>query len=44
MNLIALGTAKIPNNASWRIPFGLFYVAPAIVIAGLHWVPEVCSN
>lgn len=41
MNLICLGTSKIPNNSSWRIPFGLFYVVPSIVIAGLYWVPEV---
>ena len=42
MNLVALGTNKIPDNRSWRILFGLFYIAPAIVIAGLYWVPEVC--
>lgn len=41
MNLVALGTQHIHNNASWRILFGLFYVVPAIVIAGLYWVPEV---
>lgn len=44
MNLVALGTNHIADNRSWRILFGLFYVAPAIVIAGLHWVPEVCST
>ena len=41
MNLVALGTSTIPENRSWPIPFGLFYVDPAIVIAGLHWVPKV---
>ena len=40
MNLVALGTNEIKDNRSWRILFGLFYIAPAIVIAGLHWVPE----
>ena len=40
MNLIALGTNHIHDNRSWRILFGLFYVAPAIVMAGLYWVPE----
>ena len=40
MNLVALGTNEIPDNRSWRILFGLFYIAPTIVMAGLHWVPE----
>ena len=43
MNLVALGTKGIPENRSWRILFGLFYIAPAIVLAGLYWVKMISS-
>ncbi|KAJ5604620.1 sugar transport protein [Penicillium lagena] len=37
---ITRGTSTIPNNASWRIPFGLILIIPAIVISLIWFTPE----
>jgi len=35
-----VGTQTIESNASWQIPFGLYFVAPTIVAASIWFVPE----
>ena len=40
MNLVTKGTVQIAGNASWKIPFGLFYIVPTIVFAGSWFIPE----
>ena len=41
MNLICLGTSKLTDDRAYRIPYGLFYVIPCIVMAGTWlFVPE----
>lgn len=44
MSLICLGTSKIKNENSFRIPFGIFFVIPTIVFLGTFWMPEVCHT
>jgi hypothetical protein len=39
-SLVCLGTKTIPSNASWRIPVGLQFVAPSIIVALLPFMPE----
>lgn len=39
-SLVNLGTEQIPNDASWRIPIGLQFVVPIILIALWWQVPE----
>lgn len=41
MSLICFGTSKLDGNKSWLIPFGLFFVIPAIVAACIWFIPEV---
>lgn len=40
MNFIIKGTASINGNASWMIPFGLFYIVPTIGGAFFWMLPE----
>ncbi|KAF4472085.1 sugar transporter [Fusarium albosuccineum] len=40
INCVCLGTSKIPDNRSWRIPIGLFYLIPTIIAVGIWFLPE----
>lgn len=40
VNGICRGTSAIPNNNSWMIPFGLFYVIPTFVACAVWFIPE----
>ncbi|KAI1414454.1 general substrate transporter [Hypoxylon sp. FL1857] len=40
MSLICFGTSNLEGNKQWQIPFGLFFVIPAIVAACIWFVPE----
>ncbi|KAM0328319.1 hypothetical protein ACHAPQ_007190 [Fusarium lateritium] len=40
INSICFGTSTLPDNRAWRIPLGMFYIVPTIVIAGIWFVPE----
>ncbi|KAF5976405.1 RGT2-like protein [Fusarium bulbicola] len=31
---------SLPDNRAWRIPLGMFYIVPSIVVAGIWFVPE----
>lgn len=39
-SLVNLGTKGIPSDASWRIPVGLQFVVPVILLAFLPFIPE----
>ena len=39
-SLVNLGTQGIPSDASWRIPVGLQFVIPAILLSLWKFVPE----
>ncbi|QRD85451.1 general substrate transporter [Aspergillus flavus] len=40
INSICRGTSKIQDDRAWRIPLGLFYIVPAIVLSLIWFVPE----
>ncbi|OOQ90959.1 putative sugar transporter [Penicillium brasilianum] len=40
INSICRGTSTLEGNKSWRIPFGLFYVIPTIIICLIWFIPE----
>ncbi|KAJ3539250.1 hypothetical protein NM208_g5562 [Fusarium decemcellulare] len=40
INCVCLGTSNLPDNRSWRIPIGLFYLIPTIIAAGIWFLPE----
>lgn len=40
MSLICRGTSTISGNASWRVPLGIFYVIPSLLLAGVWFMPE----
>ncbi|KAI9148952.1 Major facilitator-type transporter ecdD [Paramyrothecium foliicola] len=40
MSGICRGTSDIPSHASWRIPLGLFFIIPSILLIGVWWLPE----
>ncbi|KAF6834706.1 vegetative cell wall protein gp1 [Colletotrichum plurivorum] len=40
VNAVARGTGSLNSSAAYLIPYGLFYVVPVIVIAGIWFVPE----
>ncbi|RKK94848.1 hypothetical protein BFJ71_g8715 [Fusarium oxysporum] len=40
INSICFGTSSLPDNRAWRIPLGMFYIVPCIVVAGIWFVPE----
>ncbi|KAF4967540.1 hypothetical protein FSARC_4925 [Fusarium sarcochroum] len=40
INCVCLGTSRIPDNRSWRIPLGLFYLIPTIIAIGIWFLPE----
>ncbi|KAI8313040.1 MFS transporter fmqE [Colletotrichum sp. SAR11_59] len=41
VNSVCRGTSTLEGNASWRIPMGLFYVIPVIVMCLIFFIPEV---
>lgn len=41
---MARATGSLDSPAAFRIPYGLFYVVPAIVVCGTWFVPEVRNN
>ncbi|KEZ40912.1 hypothetical protein SAPIO_CDS7913 [Scedosporium apiospermum] len=40
INSICLRTSTLPDDRAWRIPVGLFYIIPSIIIALIFFVPE----
>lgn len=40
INCVCLGTSHLPDNRSWRIPIGLFYLIPSIIAVGVWFLPE----
>ncbi|KAJ5110665.1 hypothetical protein N7532_001200 [Penicillium argentinense] len=40
INGICRGTSTIEGNNSWRIPFGLFYAIPSIILCLIWFIPE----
>ncbi|KAH7347319.1 general substrate transporter [Plectosphaerella cucumerina] len=40
MSIICRATSEIPGNASWRIPYGLFFIIPTLLAVGVWWIPE----
>ncbi|RSM04056.1 hypothetical protein CEP52_007009 [Fusarium oligoseptatum] len=40
VSIITRGTSDIPSNASWQIPYGLFFFVPTIVASAIWFVPE----
>ncbi|KAK0108694.1 hypothetical protein ONS95_003485 [Cadophora gregata] len=40
VNIICRGTSTLPTNAAWRIPIGLFFVIPTIVLSLVWFIPE----
>lgn len=40
INSICRGTSKIEDDRAWRIPFGLFYIVPTIILSLIWFVPE----
>ncbi|KAI9148981.1 Major facilitator-type transporter ecdD [Paramyrothecium foliicola] len=40
INCVCFGTSKIPDNKSWRIPLGLFYIVPTIILSLVWFIPE----
>ncbi|KAJ5975134.1 hypothetical protein N7481_008841 [Penicillium waksmanii] len=40
INSICRGTSTLEGNKSWRIPFGLFYVIPCVILSMIWLIPE----
>ncbi|KAE8356936.1 general substrate transporter [Aspergillus coremiiformis] len=40
VNSICRGTSSIQDDRAWRIPLGLFYIVPTIVLSLIWFVPE----
>ncbi|RSL74164.1 hypothetical protein CEP53_000500 [Fusarium sp. AF-6] len=40
VSIITRGTSDIQSNASWQIPYGLFFFVPTIVASSIWFVPE----
>ncbi|OLN90336.1 High-affinity glucose transporter ght2 [Colletotrichum chlorophyti] len=40
VNCVCRGTSTLEGNSSWRIPMGLFYVIPVIVMCLIFLIPE----
>lgn len=41
INWVCRGTSDIQDNRAWRIPLGLFYIVPTIVLSLIWLIPEV---
>ncbi|KAE8383054.1 general substrate transporter [Aspergillus bertholletiae] len=40
INSICRGTSKIEDDRAWRIPLGLFYIVPIIILSLIWFIPE----
>lgn len=40
INSVCFGTSSFSDDRAWRIPIGLFYVVPSVILAGIYFVPE----
>lgn len=40
INSVCRGTSTLPDDRSWRIPLGLFYIIPSIILSLIWFVPE----
>ncbi|KAK7432538.1 hypothetical protein QQZ08_000745 [Neonectria magnoliae] len=40
INSVCFGTSGITDNRAWRIPLGLFYIVPSIVLSLIWFIPE----
>lgn len=40
INAVCYGTSGLPDNRAWRIPLGLFYIVPTIIVASIFFLPE----
>lgn len=40
INAVCKGTSGIQDNRAWRIPLGLFYIVPTIVLSLIFFTPE----
>jgi hypothetical protein len=41
VNSVCRGTSGLPGNEAWKIPFGLFFVIPVVVMVLIFGIPEV---
>lgn len=41
INGICKRTSTIPSNASWMIPYGLYFIIPTFVASCIWFIPEV---
>ncbi|KAF3807972.1 hypothetical protein GCG54_00015562 [Colletotrichum gloeosporioides] len=44
MSCICRGTSMLSTNNAWRIPLGLFFIVPSIVMAVIWFIPELRSG
>ncbi|KAH7303485.1 general substrate transporter [Stachybotrys elegans] len=40
VNAVCRGTSTLSGNEAWKIPFGLFFIIPVIVMAMIFFIPE----
>ncbi|KAH7349652.1 general substrate transporter [Plectosphaerella cucumerina] len=40
VNSVCRGTSGLPGNEAWKIPFGLFFVIPVVVMVLIFGIPE----
>ncbi|PLB43418.1 putative sugar transporter [Aspergillus steynii IBT 23096] len=40
INCICRGTSEIQDDRAWRIPLGLFYIVPSIILSLIWFIPE----
>jgi SP family sugar:H+ symporter-like MFS transporter len=40
INLVCLGTSDIPSPRAYQIPYGLFFIAPVVLMSGIFFIPE----
>ena len=40
MSIVCHFTSQLTTSKAWRIPFGLYYISPAIVASGIWFLPE----
>lgn len=41
MSIVCRGTGELDSSAAYRIPFGLFYVVPTLIVFLIWKIPEV---
>ena len=44
INWVCRGTSGIQDDRAWRIPLGLFYIVPTIIISCIWFIPEVSRS